>query len=52
MEILQTRLARLLAEFIASQSTIKQRIHRLENKDLTHDEQEILDFQEDNEEYF
>ncbi|XP_015910032.2 cyclic nucleotide-gated channel alpha-3 [Parasteatoda tepidariorum] len=34
MEVLQTRLARFFAEFIASQNNFKQRIHRLEYKNV------------------
>lgn len=54
IEVLQTRFARLLAEFIASQSTIKKRLHRLENTDLLLDDREEkrVTFTEDVDECF
>ncbi|XP_035215640.1 cyclic nucleotide-gated cation channel alpha-3-like [Stegodyphus dumicola] len=53
IEVLQTRLARLLAEFVASQNNLKQRIHRLEKRgSITQEDLEVQVITECKEEYF
>ncbi|KAF8783417.1 Cyclic nucleotide-gated cation channel subunit like protein [Argiope bruennichi] len=53
IEVLQTRLSRFLAEFVASQNNLKQRIYRLEKQGhRTVDDLKVANITEDKEEYF
>ncbi|GIY58740.1 cyclic nucleotide-gated channel cone photoreceptor subunit alpha [Caerostris darwini] len=53
IDVLQTRLSRLLAEFVVSQNNLKQRIHRLEKQGhRTADDPKVTNITEDKEEYF
>ncbi|KAG8199681.1 hypothetical protein JTE90_022131 [Oedothorax gibbosus] len=51
IEVLQTRFARFITEFVTVQNTFKQRIYRLEKED-NFDEIKVPNIAEDNEEYF
>lgn len=52
IEVLQTRFARFIAEFVTVQSTFKQRIHKLEKEDKNFDDMKVANITEDKEEYF
>ncbi|CAL1283125.1 unnamed protein product [Larinioides sclopetarius] len=53
IEVLQTRLSRFLAEFVASQNNMKQRIYRLEKHGhRIGDDMKVPNITEDKEEYF